>query len=261
MASGSYSPQRRGHPAPQTLEAVMDRTTDRLPEPRMEPRADRRQEILQVALKVFAENGYSGATMLEIAQRARASKETLYAWFQNKEKLFETLLLSLVGEITPRLPNAVAGTPEPEILLPAIAEAILRVTTTPDWIAMMRIAVAEASRFPELRRIMANLFMSRDGLIAYFNECRCRGVMDFEDAAEMVGLFIAMVDSDWPDRLLFGMIEEVSEERIIAHAALVSRLFLKAVAPRTVAAAANKKRRPRHGLSVRRRDETRRRKS
>ena len=116
---------------------------------------------------------------------------------------------------------------------------MLRVTTTPDWIAMMRIAIAEASRFPELRRIMANLFMSRDGLIAYFNQCRCRGLREFEDAAEMASLFISMVDSDWPGKLLFGMIDEVSEECIVAHAALVSRLFLKAVAPRTVAATAS----------------------
>jgi len=234
----------------------MDRTTDqRLPKHR--PNADRRQEILQVAFKVFAVSGYSGATMLEIARRARASKETLYAWFQNKEKLFETLLLNLVREVPAKLPNAAADAPEPEILLPAIAEAILRVTTTPRWIAMMRIAVAEASRLPELRRIMANLFTSRDGLIAYFDRCRCRGLMEFEDAAEMAGLFISMVDSDWPDRLLFGMIDEVGEERIVAHAALVSRLFLKAVAPRTVATAASRKRRPRHDRSMRRRVEKR----
>jgi len=239
---------------PKPPEALMDRTTDqRLPEHRLGPNADRRQEILQVAFKVFADNGYSGATMLEIAQRARASKETLYAWFQNKEKLFETLLLSLVSEITAKLPNAVVDAAEPEIRLPAIAEAMLSVTTTTDWMAMMRFAIAQAPRFPELRRIMANLFMSRDGLIAYFNKCRCRGLMEFEDADEMARLFISMVDSDWPGRLLFGIIDEVSEERIVTHAALVSRLFLKAVAPRTVAAAARRKRRPPYGSSARRR--------
>ena len=80
---------------------------------------------------------------------------------------------------------------------------------------------------------MAHLFMSRDGLIAYFNRCRSCGLMEFEDATEAVGLFISMVDGDWPDRLLFGMIDAVSDESIVAHAALVSRLFLRAVAPRT----------------------------
>jgi TetR/AcrR family transcriptional repressor of mexJK operon len=216
-------------------EALMNRATHQwLPDHGLEPNADRRREILRVAFTVFAENGYSGATMLDIARRAHASKETLYAWFQNKEKLFETLLFGFVSEITARLPNATVDAPEPEIFLPTLAEAILRVTTTPDWIALIRITIAEAPRFPELRNIMAHLFMSRDGLIAYFNRCRSCGLMEFEDATEAVGLFISMVDGDWPDRLLFGMIDAVSDESIVAHAALVSRLFLRAVAPRTV---------------------------
>ena len=90
----------------------MNRATHQwLPDHGLEPNADRRREILRVAFTVFAENGYSGATMLDIARRARASKETLYAWFQNKEKLFETLLFGLVSEITARLPNAEVDAP------------------------------------------------------------------------------------------------------------------------------------------------------
>lgn len=206
-------------------------TAQQMPDQGFGTKADRREEILRVAFEVFADHGYSGATMLEIARRARASKETLYAWFQNKEKLFETLLFSRLAEIKAMAPDAVARASEPQLVLAALAEAILRVTTTPAWVAMMRIAIAEAARFPELRRIMVNIMMSRDGLTVYFEDCRTRGLMEFEDAKEMVGLFISMVDGDWPSRLLFGMIEEVSEERIVAHAALVSRLFLKAVAP------------------------------
>ncbi len=231
------------------------RTDQRLLDRSLDSNADRRDEILRVAFEVFAEKGYSGATMLEIARRARASKETLYAWFRNKEKLFETLLLTLVSEITAKLPNAVADAPEPQIFLPTVAEAILRVTTTPYWIAMMRIAISEVSRFPELRRIMSGVFItSRDGLISYFNKCRSQGLMEFEDATEMAGLFISMVDGDWPGWLLFGMINRVSDERIVAHAALVSRLFLKAVAPPAGAAPSSGKRRPRRRSPARRRD-------
>src|SRR5918994_7363528 len=54
--------------------------------------AERREEILEVALFVLAERGYGGASMLEIARRARASKETLYAWFGSKRGLFEELV-------------------------------------------------------------------------------------------------------------------------------------------------------------------------
>src|SRR5918997_218552 len=54
--------------------------------------AERREEILEVTLSVLAERGYRGASMLEIARRARASKETLYAWFGSKQGLFEELV-------------------------------------------------------------------------------------------------------------------------------------------------------------------------
>jgi AcrR family transcriptional regulator len=74
---------------------------------------DRRQEVLQVAFDVFAEKGYSGATMLEIAQRAHASKETLYAWFQNKGNLFETLILTRLSEILANVPKEVEQVEEP----------------------------------------------------------------------------------------------------------------------------------------------------
>ena len=45
-----------------------------------------------VALSVLAERGYGGASMREIAGRAQASKETLYAWFGDKRGLFEELV-------------------------------------------------------------------------------------------------------------------------------------------------------------------------
>src|ERR671917_2547993 len=54
--------------------------------------AERREEILKVALSVLAERGYRGTSMLKIAERSQASKETLYAWFGDKRGLFEELV-------------------------------------------------------------------------------------------------------------------------------------------------------------------------
>src|SRR3712207_2283519 len=60
---------------------------------------ERREEILEVALSVLAERGYRGASMREIAERAQASKETLYAWFGNKRGLFEELVRWQAGRV------------------------------------------------------------------------------------------------------------------------------------------------------------------
>ena len=57
----------------------------------------RRQAMLDAALAVFAEKGYEGATIDEIADRAEFGKGTIYNYFpEGKEALFLALLTELV---------------------------------------------------------------------------------------------------------------------------------------------------------------------
>jgi AcrR family transcriptional regulator len=50
--------------------------------------ANRRQEILEAAVKVFDACGYSAATMEAVAAEAGISKGSIYNYFQNKQDLF-----------------------------------------------------------------------------------------------------------------------------------------------------------------------------
>ncbi|RII20318.1 Transcriptional regulator, TetR family [Streptomyces sp. YIM 130001] len=54
--------------------------------------------ILQAALDLCAERGYSAVTMEAIAQRARVGKPTLYRWWPSKGKLFLAVLTERLGE-------------------------------------------------------------------------------------------------------------------------------------------------------------------
>ena len=51
-----------------------------------------RAEILDVATREFAEHGYSGARVDEIAERTRTTKRMLYYYFGSKEGLFVAVL-------------------------------------------------------------------------------------------------------------------------------------------------------------------------
>ena len=62
-------------------------------------RTPRRAHILDVAAKILAERGYRDTTMLEVARRASASKETLYAWFGDKLGLFEAVMRRNAGAV------------------------------------------------------------------------------------------------------------------------------------------------------------------
>ncbi|MGN8025820.1 TetR/AcrR family transcriptional regulator [Microbacterium sp. 22242] len=51
-----------------------------------------RAELLAVATEVFAEQGYSGARVDEIAQRTRTTKRMIYYYFESKEGLYLAVL-------------------------------------------------------------------------------------------------------------------------------------------------------------------------
>ena len=65
------------------------RTTDQL----QQLRENKKQQILQAALKVFAGYGYNGATINMIAKEAGMAKGLLYSYYPGKEKLLEELIL------------------------------------------------------------------------------------------------------------------------------------------------------------------------
>jgi AcrR family transcriptional regulator len=52
-----------------------------------------RSDILDVAFKEFAENGYSGARVDEIAARTRTSKRMIYYYFESKDGLYKAVLV------------------------------------------------------------------------------------------------------------------------------------------------------------------------
>ena len=71
--------------------------------PRISPT---KQAILAAALKLGAQNGISGTTMDEVAERAGVAKGSVYYNFSSKDKLFEELLTAGVGRLSDTLREA-----------------------------------------------------------------------------------------------------------------------------------------------------------
>jgi len=53
---------------------------------------ERRQQLLQVAMRVFSEKGFSGTTTKEIAKAAGISEATVFKHFANKDELYSAIL-------------------------------------------------------------------------------------------------------------------------------------------------------------------------
>jgi AcrR family transcriptional regulator len=67
------------------------------------PAARRREQLLDVALELFAEKGYHQTSMNEIAEAAGVTKPVLYQHFESKEQLY----LQLLRDVSIQMADAV----------------------------------------------------------------------------------------------------------------------------------------------------------
>lgn len=74
------------------------------------PRRERRAQLLESALEVFAAQGYHAAAMDDIAERAGVSKPVLYQHFPGKLDLYIALLEVSCDEIIDQCRQALAST-------------------------------------------------------------------------------------------------------------------------------------------------------
>lgn len=197
-----------------------------------EERDARRSEILHAAFDEFAASGYAGASMEKIARRAKASKETLYAWFGPKEQLFNILLEARVQEFAARYDGGSLG-PEtdPAIVLQTVAEDVLRFMLAIE--PLSRAMGAADETVATARRMVGKLVVAeRKKFAALLANWRDSGLIAFDDEPlELASLFVAMAQGEWGFRLATGITDRLTDKMIRAHALRVTQLFLRGLAP------------------------------
>ncbi|QDH22323.1 TetR/AcrR family transcriptional regulator [Saccharibacillus brassicae] len=63
---------------------------------------DRREQVLHAAAQSFSLFGYKATTMDQVAKIANVGKGTIYTFFENKEELFDEILLDAIRELRRR---------------------------------------------------------------------------------------------------------------------------------------------------------------
>lgn len=113
----------------------------------------RLQHIVDMALKLFLENGYGATSLDKIAAAAGIAKTTIYRHFGDKKGLFETCMDMATRDFRVQLAETSLRTQSVEDALRAVALCLLDVLHKPESISLMRLLFAEAPRFPELGRV------------------------------------------------------------------------------------------------------------
>jgi TetR/AcrR family transcriptional regulator, mexJK operon transcriptional repressor len=113
------------------------------------------ERILDIATELFLAEGYGATSIERVAQRARISKRTFYHRFPDKAALFSAVVHRIIQRLRPP-----AGTPlyeggSVEDILRRLARLVLRAALAPMALALSRLMIAEAQRFPELAAIAA----------------------------------------------------------------------------------------------------------
>jgi AcrR family transcriptional regulator len=78
-------------------------------EPHETPVRSRKEAILDVATVLFAERGYDGASMNDVAGRAGMRKASLFYHFASKDALYEAVLGRLLARVAAALEEVYAG--------------------------------------------------------------------------------------------------------------------------------------------------------
>lgn len=115
--------------------------------------ARKRSAIVAAALQVFLEDGFDRATMDDIAARAGASKVTVYQHFADKQRLWLAVITDAIEHTATGTNRQIEGLGDSTNLtrdLRAFARAHVIQVVSPTVIAMRRMIIAEAIRFPEL---------------------------------------------------------------------------------------------------------------
>ena len=86
---------------------------------------ERRQQLLDVARSLFAEKGFEGASVEEIAHRANVSKPVVYEHFGGKEGAYAVVVDREMRYLLTLMTSALAEDAHPRLLLERAAVALL----------------------------------------------------------------------------------------------------------------------------------------
>ena len=90
------------------------------------PRPVRERQLLELAEELFAERGYAGASMDELARRAGVTKPVVYELFGSKDGLFGACVDRSIERLAVEIAAAVRAEGDPEARLRAGGLAFIR---------------------------------------------------------------------------------------------------------------------------------------
>ena len=117
---------------------------------RADRRTDRRRQILDAAVKVFATSGFHGARVGDIAEEAGVAYGLVYHYFKSKEELLETIFRDTWTQMLARVREVEGSGVDASEQVRQVTALLLRTwRRDPD---LVRVLVREVTRSPHVQQ-------------------------------------------------------------------------------------------------------------
>jgi TetR/AcrR family transcriptional regulator, mexJK operon transcriptional repressor len=155
---------------------------------------DKRTVILRAAMTMFLRDGYSETSMDAVTKEAGVSKATVYAHFESKQKLFETLVREGSETALGAFPMLARRGGPPAEELKAFFSPFLELLFR-GGSAWNRMVIAESSRHPENARFFYSCTIARITAMVeqYFLALATEGVLSPGNESALAELFVSMI--------------------------------------------------------------------
>lgn len=163
--------------------------------------SQKRQSIVNAALRAFCEEGYDGASMDRIADMAGASKRTVYNHFGRKRDLFQAVVNSFVTEMASLKQIRYDPDRSVEAQLSDFADAEIALTSNTTWLRFTKVLLTVFFSDPELATAIRSQYgTGEDTLATWLRDAATDGAMAVDDPQTAARVFWSMLGGafTWP---------------------------------------------------------------
>ena len=158
----------------------------------------KKQNIIQAATRLFAEQGYENTTTVGISNEAGATEPLIYYHFQGKEDLFRQIIENSFAEYFSRLDALKSDTPTQFERIEALLDLHYRlVEEMPDQSYLLAATCPAKLNYPD-HICTKNIHLQRKKLEAYLSDCLKKGIKSGEfykvPVPGTVNLLIGMIN-------------------------------------------------------------------
>lgn len=158
---------------------------------------DTRRRLLDAAVRVFARDGYEGATLEQIAKAAGMTKGAVYWHFEAKREVFGALIEEYErnqAELAARDAEEAAASDQPDLALERLLSLPLRrAKESPEWSKLLFEFVSRGARTRQQQSVSVVLDAVKQAATGLYRKFHANGHAIADVDSEAVGTVVAAV--------------------------------------------------------------------